>query len=290
MCYNIGMKSNCGLKTKYGGTRRRFNRPVLLFAILGCLLLLLVTLGLETTKYVDIPGTKVSRYGSISVDWSNASEGYIAVKHAASERKTKLRITYGSNQDTYDLATDDTWVVFPLQYGSGTYAINVYGNVSGTRYAQEYGTEISVKMTDKLSCYLYPNLKVWYTQDSEVVKKADELCAGLTTDLEKTQAVYKWICKNVKYDYVKALTVETGYLPDPDATLESLTGICYDYSSLLCAMLRSQGVYTQLVTGTLNGTTYHAWNRVYIDGTWKTLDATFAGKYGSSAYKLECTF
>lgn len=63
----------------------------------------------------------------------------------------------------------------------------------------------------------------------------------------------------------------SGYVPDPDATLSSQTGICFDYASLGAAMLRSQGIPTKIVTGYVSPSNiYHAWIMVYIDGTWKS--------------------
>ena len=37
---------------------------------------------------------------------------------------------------------------------------------------------------------------------------------------------------NISYDEEKARTVESGYLPDVDETLESGKGICFDYAAL----------------------------------------------------------
>ena len=44
---------------------------------------------------------------------------------------------------------------------------------------------------------------------------------------------------NITYDYVKANTVQSGYMSDPDATLKTKTGICFDYAALTAAMLEN---------------------------------------------------
>ena len=254
-----------------------------------CVIIAVTCLALDSTIFTASPGKKTSSYGKVTVDYSNASQGYIAVKHDASDRKTKLRIVRGNNTDTYDLKTDGQYSYFPLQYGSGTYNVSVYGNVGGDKYAQEFGTEIKVNLTDEFACYICPNQRVWYDEGSSVVALADKLCEGLETDLDKTRACYQWVTKNIKYDYMKAFNVQTGYLPDNEVTLANRSGICYDIASLLCAMLRSQGVYTQLAIGTVNDhnmSVSHSWNLVYINGEWKMLDPTSPGKYSSSAYKL----
>lgn len=270
--------------------RRTYRKVFVISCVVFLLLILVCTLAATITKYVSSPGDRISKNSGVTVDYSNASNGYIAVKHSSSSRKTKLQISSGRDKDNYDLACDDTYYYFPLKNGNGTYTIATYGQVSGTKYAQEYSKDISVKMEDPLSCYLYPNQRVWWDENSSVVELADQLCEGLTTDMQKVSALYKWVAKNISYDYIKAINVETTYLPDNEVTLEKKTGICYDYASLLAAMLRSQGIYTQLVTGIVNGNQTHAWNRVYIDGEWKMLDPTLTNKYGSSAYKMEKTF
>jgi len=71
-------------------------------------------------------------------------------------------------------------------------------------------------------------------------------------------------------------------------------GICFDFSSLLAAMLRSQDIPAKLAMGfvaTSPKPTYHAWNEVYINDVgwirirsqiyfsgkdWERMDATFA--------------
>ena len=78
---------------------------------------------------------------------------------------------------------------------------------------------------------------------------------------------------NVSYDNDKAskLKQATGYVPNPDKTLTSKKGVCFDYASLGAAMLRSVGIPTKIVTGYVSpDQIYHAWIMVYIDGTWKS--------------------
>ena len=113
--------------------------------------------------------------------------------------------------------------------------------------------------------------------------------------MEKLAAVFTWLTDNVTYDKELAKTVRSGYCPDPDRTLSAKKGICFDYASLLCAMMRAQGVPTRLVVGYAATDIYHAWNEVYTEETgWITpqlllkskgyniVDATF---YASAADK-----
>ena len=100
--------------------------------------------------------------------------------------------------------------------------------------------------------------------------------------------------KNISYDYDKAKTVQSGYLPKLDTVLAERKGICFDYAALMAGMLRSQGIPCKLVVG-YAGTAYHAWisvwsketgwieGAIYFDGsTWQRMDPTFASSGGSS--------
>ena len=87
--------------------------------------------------------------------------------------------------------------------------------------------------------------------------------------------IYQWVVDNITYDHDKAaqLASATGYVPDPDATLAAGTGICFDYASLGAAMLRSLGIPCQVITGYVSpDDVYHAWNMVYIDGEWISVE------------------
>lgn len=70
---------------------------------------------------------------------------------------------------------------------------------------------------------------------------------------------------NIQYDFDKAASVQSGYLPDIDETLNTKKGICFDYAALMTAMLRVQRIPTKLVVG-YAGELYHAWISVYLDG------------------------
>jgi transglutaminase-like putative cysteine protease len=96
------------------------------------------------------------------------------------------------------------------------------------------------------------------------VAKGAELAAGADTDLEVVTAVYDYVTQNISYDYDKAENVKSGYLPVVDETLASGTGICFDYASLMAAMLRSQRIPTRLEIGYVDDM-YHSWISVYID-------------------------
>ncbi len=76
----------------------------------------------------------------------------------------------------------------------------------------------------------------------------------------------------------KITTLTYDYVPDIDIILDESTGICYDYSVLLSAMLRSQGIPSKLIKGYCSFTdVYHAWNEVYMvdSESWVVVDTTY---------------
>ena len=109
--------------------------------------------------------------------------------------------------------------------------------------------------------------------EKETVAKARDLTADAANQGEAVQRVCEFVVGHVSYDTDKAreLSNATGYIPNPDATLESGLGVCFDYASLGAAMLRSLGFPTKIITGYVSpGDLYHAWIMVYVDGSWKT--------------------
>ena len=73
----------------------------------------------------------------------------------------------------------------------------------------------------------------------------------------------------------------TIYLPDIDETLSTKKGICFDYASLMSAMLRSQRIPTKLDVG-YSGEVYHAWISCYVDEVgWVDGISKFDGRHWS---------
>ena len=232
-------------------------------------------------------GTSTFSNGGAVIDASNASQGYIMVKYSGGTSRIKVRISKGTEY-TYDLNTGGNYEVFPLTEGSGTYTVKVFQQVQGTSYAQVMSQAVTANIADSQSPFLYPNQFCNFNANSAVVSKAAELTAGIADPLAKVQAIYRYAIDHISYDYQKAASVQSGYLPVPDSTLASGKGICFDYAALMTSMLRSQDIPTKLVIGYTGGT-YHAWvsvyltgqgwvdNIIYFDGTnWRYMDPTFA--------------
>lgn len=206
------------------------------------------------------------------IDASCTSDGYVAVR-ATSTARLKFQVASGQASYNYDLPQDGTAIVCPLTFGDGTYTFRVMQNTSGNNYVELFSTTTDVRLSSEFAPYLRPNVFCNFSADSACVSKARELVQGADTQADALAAICNFVVDNVSYDSTKAdqLKNATGYVPDPDETLASGTGICFDYASLGAAMLRSQGIPTKVVTGYVspNGI-YHAWIMVYIDGTWSS--------------------
>lgn len=244
----------------------------------------------DNTPVVLVPtadGIEVYSCPVASIDASNSSDGYIIVDYFGTNSKVKLQIT-GPDSVTYTYNLHGGQEVFPLTAESGSYVINVFENIQGTQYATVLTSAIEVNLTNEFGPYLYPNQYVNFNASSLPISMAQKLAYRANEDLEVVQNVYNYIIATFSYDYDKAKTVQSGYLPDVDEIYRINTGICFDYAAVMATMLRSQRIPTRLEVGYM-GEQYHAWISTYIkdvgwvngiiefDGTnWKLLDPTFA--------------
>ncbi|MCI8418524.1 MAG: transglutaminase domain-containing protein [Lachnospiraceae bacterium] len=229
----------------------------------------------------EASGSVTYEGSGVTIDASHTEDGYVMVKCDEADVRLKVRITLGEDFYTYNLNQDGEYEVFPLQMGNGNYQVQVYKQVEGTTYSPLYGTELSVEMPDGNRVFMYPSQYIWYTNDKNAIKLSYDLCGDLTSDQEKVDRIYNYVVGLLTYDYEKAETVDKGYVPDVDRTLEERKGICFDYSALFAAMLRAQDIPVRLVMGNVQPENiYHAWNQVYVNGKWVWMDATFGPDSG----------
>ncbi len=239
----------------------------------------------SSSKPSSSSGTTALKNNGCEIDTSKASSGTIRVRQNGSTTKVKVLVYFNGSSKYYQytIPTNNTWTSIPLQSGSGTYKVRFMKQVSGTSYTQMYSVTFQVGMQNANSAYLNPSQYVVYNSGSACVTKAKSLVAGAGSDAQKVSRIYSYIVNNISYDYNKMNNLPSGYLPNPDSTLSSRKGICFDYAALMAAMLRSQGIPCKLVIGNADGA-YHAWNMVYVNGSWQLYDATYgaAGQRASS--------
>lgn len=248
----------------------------------------------------EAPGTSLYNGDHISLDASHTADGYVMLNYSGSNEKVKLQIKAPDGTEyTYLVSTYGAYAVYPLPGGNGTYNVAVYesASVEDNLYAVVFTQDLDVAITDSFSPFLYPNYYVNFSADSACVKKGSELAADCYSDLDVVSNIYDYVIKNISYDTAKAENVQYGYTPNPDDTLASGTGICFDYASLMSSMLRSQRIPTKLEVG-YAGEVYHAWISCYVDEigwvddiiefdgkNWSLMDPTLAANNDSSAVK-----
>lgn len=224
---------------------------------------------------------------SVTIDTSHTDQGYLMVNYTGSNPKVKFQLT-GPNEVTYTYNLYDGYETFPLTAGNGSYNLGVYEFIEGTSYSTLFTQSIEVSIANEFGPYLYANQYVNFTSDSVLIEKGSQLARPADTDFEVVENVYNYIITNYTYDFDKAATVESGYLPDVDEIYSKQTGICFDFASVMATMLRTQNIPTRLEVGYM-GEVYHAWISVHIPGQgwvngiiefdgedWNLMDPTFA--------------
>lgn len=209
---------------------------------------------------------------------NNISNGVIHITYDGGG-KTKVIIQKGDKKYTYDINSSGKTESYPLQLGDGTYKVSLLVNTSGNSYKLVSSKSIDVKITNPNSVFLTSTQNINWNVDSKAVAKAVELTKNIDDVEKKAKVLWDYMVKNNSYDYDKLSKLASGYLPVIDQTLADKKGICYDFSSLYAAMLRSQGKPAKLVKGYApkNASGYHAWNEVYDEskGQWIVIDTTY---------------
>ena len=221
-------------------------------------------------------GTTVWYDGKLKIDVSHISDGYFqAAVSTKTTKKLKLQVQKGDTKLNYDLNGNGDYEVIPLQLGSGYYSVSLYENTSGNRYAAAGSLGVTPQLKQENIAFLYPNQYVNYTPTSEAVLQADTLCNARMSEKEAYVAIRDYMKANFVYDYVKAITVTAGMLPDIEGSYSKHMGICQDLSAIMVCMLRTQGVPSRMMIGYADKN-YHAWTVTEIEGKQVLFDPTAA--------------
>ena len=234
--------------------------------------------------------------GTYTIDTKQIRNGVFTVDYSiGKDDKVKIMVQKDGTTLYYNLTGQEATEVFPLQMGEGNYTIAVLENISENRYKQVIRETVEVVNISSLDVYLQSIQMINWNDENHAVKKADELTKNIKSDEEKVKVIYDYIITNYSYDFEKT-ELPYDYLPDIDRIAKTKKGMCYDFSSLFASMLRSVNVPTKLVKGhgdKVKG--YHAWNEVYLDGKWLTIDTSFdaqmaQNKHSFSMYKDSSTY
>ncbi|KAK3093948.1 hypothetical protein FSP39_022128 [Pinctada imbricata] len=119
----------------------------------------------------------------------------------------------------------------------------------------------------------------------------ESLCShltdGMSDDMMKCRAFYRWITDNISYD--TAATFQGKKKPtDPESVLRLRTTVCTGYSNLFAALCRSAGITVETICGYSKGYDYdpevpyvyghatnHSWNAVHVNGDWRLVECSW---------------
>jgi transglutaminase-like putative cysteine protease len=246
---------------------------------------------------VSQPGAKVVENDKARLDYSNASEGYVCVMSLLDDKKVKVLVDVAGTRYQYTIMSKGYFITIPLSQGSALYTVGVWEHITGDKYSAIFSEDLNVEITDEFKPFLYPSQYVNFSVEDGSMQISQMTTEGATSDVEAINGMYAWVTDNVVYDTDKAELASAGklpnYLPKNSDTINTKTGICFDYAVLTASMLREQRIPVKLVIGYC-GQAYHAWLQVYsidsgkvvgnysFDGNkWVQMDPTFdAGAKG----------
>ena len=211
-----------------------------------------------------------------------AAQGLLRICYLnESGKKLKLQVIHGEDTVYYNLMGESENEDFSLQYGNGEYTVRIMQNIEENQYFAVESKTFDVMLDDATRAFLNSIQNVNWSYDMEPIYDVRYIVASSIDETEEllslcTEDIYDYVVENIRYDSNKVFDLLYDYLPDIVDTYTTNTGICYDYASLFAAMLRSIGIPAKLVKGYASYApdTYHAWNEVFINGEWITVDPT----------------
>lgn len=108
-----------------------------------------------------------------------------------------------------------------------------------------------------------------------------EQLTGLTTDMDKFDAIVKIVCDTITYDESYATLVD-------NYTYRDGKGVCEDYARSVMALCQVAGIPCTYETGYAYGYA-HGWNKVTLNGTDYYSDITSYDKLGDASLKMSTT-
>lgn len=241
--------------------------------------------------FLLVINTNISLFAKSTIDINidKLNKGVVGVScNVNPKQRMKVIIQKGQSKYTYDI--NNGYQQFPLQMGNGSYTITCYKNVGGKSYAMVQQKKVDINLKNNEVVYLNSIQPIEWEINDVPIKFASNLTEGITKEYTQITNLYKHMVETgYAYDTDKISRIPTTYIPDIEDTYKNKSGICYDFSSLYGAMLRSQGIPTKLVKGYAKGIEeYHAWNEVYDSATkkWLVVDTTYDIEYNKVKIKV----
>jgi hypothetical protein len=122
--------------------------------------------------------------------------------------------------------------------------------------------------------------------ENNIVSLAKEINLENSSDEQKLEAIYDWICQNIAYD-IQQLKLPPGNMNETQLAEEALStrkAICQGYTALFDALCKSSNIQSFIIRGyvKLNGIILdipHAWIGAFSNNRWELYDPTWGAGY-----------
>lgn len=103
----------------------------------------------------------------------------------------------------------------------------------------------------------------------DIAEAANQICQGLTTELEKAKAIWKWCHDNMKYERY------SNSKKGAKRCFKERGGNCCDHANVVVQMLKSQDIKCAYKhSGSCYEGRGHVWACAYCEGKWYDIDAS----------------
>lgn len=167
----------------------------------------------------------------------------------------------------------------------GLAAIEAYIQNGLTDYVEDFQyqyTDGDEQITMNI-IYANKNDQTRRAQGQQLDQAADQVVASLVkagmSEREKAQVLSNYVAQNVKYDFAGFKSYQAGQdvnkLQTAYAALVGKNAICQGFARAYKLLCDKAGIPCVVLFGrTKQFNTAHAWNRVYLDGKWETVDTS----------------
>lgn len=211
---------------------------------------------------------------------TTVEEAGAVVRSAMVKRQSTIEFKYATKQDVFSSAgvgkilgdifneaTKHTGVSNEGDYLRYQYA-GYEGEVSG--YTENNVRYVKITYTVEYYNTYAQELKL----DSALKQVYSELNLSSKSDFDKINAIYQYICNNVRYDYTNLNNTNYKLKYTAYAALCNGTSVCQGYANLMYRMMLDNNIDVRIISGTGNSEA-HAWNIVKLGSYYYNMDATW---------------
>lgn len=222
--------------------------------------------GMEEKK---LSKAQVREVSDVQITANCALSEYIAMNMLGGAELIDLSVfPEAEDEGLVDDAWREAYYQNPLILGAKGYRLN------------KKGTALKVTYDDKVSVTAKKQEEI-IAQTKKII---DEIITEGMTELEKEIAINQYLCDTIEYDE-EALgqAEENKYRYVDEKFRDSFTAygaliqkkcVCAGYAAAFKLLADEAGLKSVVVTGVLEGSLPHAWNKVQINGKWYVLDVT----------------